>query len=127
MAKIGSLDDLKKMREQLRAELEVRELGDNPDAFPQVKVSMGTCGINAGAKEIMSEFINILKDRNIDAVVTQTDCMGRCGSEPTVEVTLPGQEPVVFGDVDSARVSRIIDDYILNGGPAEGLISREGR
>ena len=122
MSKVRSLEDLKKMREQLASEIDVREHSDNPDALPQIKVSMGTCGIAAGAKEVMAEFINVLKQENIDAVVTQTGCMGYCNAEPTIEIKLPGKEPIVYGDVTPSRVPDIIEKYIRNGELVEGII-----
>ena len=56
MNKVKTLDDLKKMRESLRASLDLREKSNTPDQLVQIKVSMATCGIAAGAKEIMSYF-----------------------------------------------------------------------
>ena len=35
--------------------------------------------------------------------------MGYCYAEPTIEIKLPGQEPLVFGYVDKAKVEEIID------------------
>lgn len=97
MNKVKTLDDLKKMRESLRASLDLREKSNTPDQLVQIKVSMATCGIAAGAKEIMSYFIEVLDRQKIDALVTQTGCMGYCYAEPTIEIKLPGQEPLVFG------------------------------
>ena len=78
MNKVKTLDDLKKMRESLRASLDLREKSNTPDQLVQIKVSMATCGIAAGAKEIMSYFIEVLDRQKIDALVTQTGCMGYC-------------------------------------------------
>ena len=50
MNKVKTLDDLKKMRESLRASLDLREKSNTPDQLVQIKVSMATCGIAAGAK-----------------------------------------------------------------------------
>lgn len=122
MTKVKSLDDLKKMRERLHSDLNIRENSNNPESLPQVKVSMGTCGIAAGAKEVMSKFISELKAQNINAVVTQTGCMGYCNVEPTVEITLPGKEPIVYGDVTPARVPEIIEKYISRGELVEGIV-----
>ena len=72
MNKVKTLDDLKKMRESLRASLDLREKSNTPDQLVQIKVSMATCGIAAGAKEIMSYFIEVLDRQKIDALVTQT-------------------------------------------------------
>ena len=63
-----------------------------------------------------------LDKRNIGAVVTQTGCMGYCYAEPTIEVTLPGQEPVVYGYVDQSKADDIIEKYIKNGELVDGII-----
>ena len=123
MTKVESLDALKQMRERLRSDMNIPENSNHPEDLPQIRISMGTCGIAAGAKEVMSRFISELRARNVDAVVTQTDCMGHCAAEPTVEITLPGREPVLYGDVTPDRVAAIIDKYIRNGQPAEGIIA----
>ena len=108
MTKVESLDALKQMRERLRSDMNIRENSNHPEDLPQIRISMGTCGIAAGAKEVMSRFISELRARNVDAVVTQTDCMGHCEAEPTVEITLPGREPVLYGDVTPDRAEGII-------------------
>ena len=117
MNKVKTLDDLKKMRESLRASLDLREKSNTPDQLVQIKVSMATCGIAAGAKEIMSYFIEVLDRQKIDALVTQTGY-----AEPTIEIKLPGQEPLVFGYVDKAKVEEIIDKYIRKGILVDGII-----
>jgi NADP-reducing hydrogenase subunit HndB len=122
MNKVKSLEDLKRMREKLHADLNIRENSNNPDSLPQIKVSMGTCGIAAGAKEVMSQFVSSLREKNVDAVVTQTGCMGHCNAEPTIEITVPGKEPIIYGYVTPERVPEIIDKYIKNGELVEGII-----
>ena len=122
MDKVKSLDDLKKMRERLQNELNIREHSNNPEIMVQIKVSMGTCGIAAGAKEVMSFFVNELDHQKIDAVITQTGCMGYCEAEPTIEVKLPGQEAIVFGYVNPQRAGEIVEKYIKNGELVEGII-----
>jgi NADP-reducing hydrogenase subunit HndB len=122
MEKLKSLADLKKIREDARVKLDLRVKGDNPEGLVQVKVAMATCGIASGAKPIMDFFVDELDKRGIGAVVTQTGCMGYCYAEPTVEVQLPGQEPVVYGFVDRKRADEIIEKYIKNGELVEGII-----
>ena len=76
MEKIKSLADLKKKREQLQSNLQLREMGDNVDNMIQVKVAMATCGIASGAKQVMETIINECNTRKLPVVVTQTVCMG---------------------------------------------------
>jgi NADP-reducing hydrogenase subunit HndB len=122
MEKIKSLADLKKMQETLRAKIDLREQSNDPGTRIQVKVAMATCGIASGAKEVMEVFIEEFAKRNIDAVVTQTGCMGYCYAEPTVEITKPGYEPITFGYVDVKKASKIIDKYVLNNELVDGII-----
>lgn len=122
MNKLKSLDDLKKMREKLHSDINIRENSNDPENLPQIKVSMGTCGIAAGAKEVMSAFITVLNEEKIDAVVTQSGCMGYCNAEPTIEITLPGKEPIVYGYVTPERVYEIVNKYIREGKLVEGII-----
>lgn len=122
MSKITSFADLKKRCEELKAGLDVRTKALDPESIVQIKVSMATCGIASGAKTIMEFFLEHLHRRNIAAAVTRTGCMGYCYAEPTVEVKLPGQDPVVFGFVDLKRADHIIEKYIKTGELVDGII-----
>jgi len=122
MAKVKSLADLKKMKETLQSKMDLREKSDAPDSMVQVKVGMATCGIASGAKEVMNFFIEESAKRGISAIVTQTGCMGYCFAEPTIEVIVPGKDPIVFGDVDVKRADEIIEKYIKNGELVDGII-----
>jgi len=122
MSKIKSLADLKKMREEVRSKINLREKGENPEEMVQIRVAMATCGIASGAREVMEFMIDAMEKRGIDAVVTQTGCMGYCYAEPTIEVTVPGKEPVVFGYVDVRKADDVIEKYIRNGELIEGII-----
>jgi NADP-reducing hydrogenase subunit HndB len=122
MSKILSLADLKKKRDELKSGLDIRIKALNPENSVQVKVAMATCGIASGAKTVMEFFLEQLDRRNIAAVVTQTGCMGYCYAEPTIEVKLPGQDPVVYGFVDLKRADQIIEKYIKTGEFVDGII-----
>ncbi len=122
MAKVKSLADLKKMKENLQSKMDLREKSDDPGSMVQVKVGMATCGIASGAKEVMNFFIEESAKRGISAVVTQTGCMGYCFAEPTIEVIMPGKDPIVFGEVDLKRADEIIEKYVKNGELVEGII-----
>jgi len=122
MTKVKSLADLKKMKDQFQSKIELREKGEDPDSRVQIKVAMATCGIASGAKTVMEFLIEELDKRSIDAVVTQTGCMGYCYAEPTIEVKLPNQDPVVFGYVDNKKADEIIEKYIKNGELVDRII-----
>jgi len=122
MEKIKSLADLKKVKESVKSKIDLRERSDKPELVLQIKVAMATCGIASGAKDTMEFFISALEKRGIPAVVTQTGCMGYCYAEPTVEITKPGQDPVVFGNVDQDKADEIIEKYVKNNELVDGII-----
>ncbi|MCJ7819712.1 MAG: (2Fe-2S) ferredoxin domain-containing protein [Bacteroidales bacterium] len=122
MGKLKSLADLKRLQEEARSKLDLRVRGDSPETHIQVKVAMATCGIASGARTVMEFMVDELDKRGISAIVTQTGCMSYCYAEPTVEVQLPGHEPVVYGFVDLRRADEIIEKYIKNGEMVEGII-----
>ncbi len=122
MNKIKSLDDLRKMKQELERGMNIREKSNSPESIVQIRVAMATCGIAAGARTVMNALIEKIEKDKIPAVVTQGGCMGYCYAEPTIEVKVPGKDPVVFGNVDAKVAAEIIDKYILKGELIDGII-----
>lgn len=122
MEKIKSLADLKRIREEQNSGLGLRNKGENAENLVQIKVAMATCGIASGAKETMDFMVDAMEKRGIEAVVTQTGCMGYCYAEPTIEVRLPGRDSVVYGGVDTEKADEIIEKYIKGGELVDGII-----
>ena len=121
MARIKSFDELKKKRDELKSTMDNPK---NPAQKVHIKVAMATCGIASCARTI-KDFLTVeLGKRNIPSVVIQTGCMGYCYAEPTIEVTLPGKEAVIFGYVDTTKADEIIEKYIRKGEMPQGIIPR---
>ena len=123
MAKIMSLDQLKALRDDVKNKVDLRVKGENVDNMIVVRVAMATCGIAAGARELMNYLADLVKEENMEnVVITQSGCMGYCYAEPTIEVTLPGEEPVVYGNVDLVKAKEIVEKHILGGEMVDGII-----
>ncbi len=106
-----TLADLRKLRDEQKAKFAKR---DSENKTIEILIGMGTCGIAAGAKEVLGAFVEDLDKAGIrDAVVKQTGCMGLCNVEPTVEIHMPGMPDVVYGHVNKEVVQKIIDKHIL--------------
>lgn len=106
-----SLDELKKIREEAIKNVEMR----NTDKDTRVVVGMATCGISAGARTVLSAFIEEVSKRNLNNVsVVQTGCIGMCTYEPIVEVYVPGKEKVTYIHVDAEKAKRITEQHLAN-------------
>ena len=123
MAKIKSLDELMKIKEQAVKDIQMRDT----DKRGKIVVAMGTCGIAAGAKETLQAVVNELEKNGIDDVsVVQSGCMELCDVEPTVEVVMEGSDPIIYGHVSPEQVARIIDQHVKNGKVVSDLLVRKG-
>ena len=122
MAKVKSLSELKAMKDKFQLNLDLREKSNNPDSLVQIKVAMATCGIAAGAKQVMEHMMEEADKLKLSIIFTQTGCMGYCHAEPTIEVRIPGKDPVVFGHVDNAKADEILTKYVMNNELVEGVI-----
>jgi len=111
MAKL-TIEDLKRLRDETKKKTVLREGG----ATVNITVHMGTCGIAAGAREVMEVLLDemSLTDR-LDIHVTNSGCMGMCSSEPNVTVEIKGQAPVVYQHVDRNRMRQIFKRHVLMG------------
>lgn len=120
MAKM-SLDDLRKLRDSKKDDLRKREVEGKEI---QIVVGMGTCGIAAGAKEILDTFIVGLDEHKLvdSCHVRQTGCMGLCHSEPTVEIIVPEMPAVIYGNVTANLVKEIIQKHLIGKELLDGYI-----
>jgi len=122
METIKSIADLKKIRTAIQ-EANQKQIAENGNKkLVEIKVAMATCGIASGAKAVMDFFIEELPKRNIVANVKQTGCMGYCYAEPTLEITIQDEKPVVFGYVDLKKADEIIEKFIKKGELVDGII-----
>ena len=110
MAKM-TLEALRALREGKKAEIDRR---DNDGKDVHIIIRMGTCGIAAGAKQVLEAFIDEIAAKKIENVtVKQTGCMGLCYVEPTVEVKVPGMPDTIYGKVDAEVAKKILKDHVL--------------
>ena len=79
-------------------------------------IGMGTCGIAAGAREVMTALLKELENRGLKNVAVETTgCIGMCQKEPLLDVIRPGEPRITYGDVTPADVERIIGEHLVEG------------
>jgi NADP-reducing hydrogenase subunit HndB len=85
-------------------------------ARAKVTVHMGTCGIAAGAKQIMKALAEEFEKRNIrDVILTTSGCAGLCSREPMCTVELSEEAPVQYVELTPDKMRRILQEHVLSG------------
>lgn len=111
-----SIDDLKKIKEKHRAEFILREGRHRA----KVTVHMGTCGIAAGAREVMDALLDEMAKAQInDVIVTTSGCAGLCSREPSATVEVTDHAPLKYCDLSGDRMRQIVREHLLGGTPVE--------
>ena len=104
--------DLEKIRERMSRTMSLR----NGDARAKITVHMGTCGIAAGARKIMSTLLALVEEnQSKDLILTTSGCAGLCSREPMMTVELKGEAPVKYVDLDEQKTGKIFIDHVLYG------------
>lgn len=107
--KIG---DLEKIREKARRTANLRQ----GKARAKITVHMGTCGIAAGAREILTALMKEIEKKKIkDVIVTTSGCAGLCSREPMATVEITGKAPVKYVDLDAAKMKKILVNHVVKG------------
>jgi len=114
---VKSLEELKALRDKVQRQMETRSDEDRT----KIIIGMGTCGIAAGAREILKEVLAEVEKRNLDVTVTQTGCIGMCEKEPLLDVQLPGEKRITYGNLEPKDVKRIIVEHVINGNIVQDL------
>ena len=107
-----TIEDLKKIREQAVRTMTVRA----GEARARVIMHMGTCGIAAGAREVMGALLREVEAQKLsDVIVTTSSCAGLCSREPMATVQLAGQTPVKYVDLTPEKIVQVLKQHVLEG------------
>jgi NADP-reducing hydrogenase subunit HndB len=107
--KIG---DLAKIRDKVRKTAVLRQ----GKARAKITVHMGTCGIAAGAREILSNLLEDIRKKKLDdVIVTTSGCAGLCSREPMATVEVTGRPPVKYVDLTTEKMKKILNQHIIKG------------
>ncbi len=111
-----SIADLQNVRDENKATFTLRK----GEYKAKIVVHMGTCGIAAGARSVMTVLMDeiALSGRN-DIVVKTSGCGGLCAREPMAVIELKDQTPVIYGDLNEEKMSEIFREHIIGGKPVE--------
>ena len=111
MAKL-TIEDLKKIKEKTAKKTSLRDGSANI----KITVHMGTCGIAAGARDVMRALMEEMAEADREDIrVFASGCMGKCSSEPNVTVEQEGNEPIVYQHMDSNKIRQVFKQHVLLG------------
>lgn len=88
----------------------------SPVAKVKITVHMSTCGIAAGARQVMSALMEeVARSDRPDIEVASSGCIGHCKNEPNITVEIGGGEPVIYQKMTPEKMRRVFQKHILEG------------
>lgn len=110
-----SLAELQAIKAKMQDKVALRE----GSSEKRVVVGMATCGIAAGARPVLSAFVEEVSKAGLTGSVTvsQTGCIGLCQYEPIVEVFEAGKDRVTYVKMTADKVARVVEEHLKGGNP----------
>ncbi len=102
-------------------------LTDRKKADIKIFVSMGTCGLAAGAGPILDALKEEVASKNVadKFEIIETGCMGLCHSEPCIElVENKTGKTIVFGNLKPEQIKHIIENNAAKSIPGIDVIKK---
>lgn len=108
-----SLAELAAIREKMKDKIVLRE----GTSDTRIVVGMATCGIAAGARPVLSAFVEGVSREGLgdQVTVSQTGCIGICQYEPVVEIYQPGKEKVTYVKMTPEKAEKVLAEHIKGG------------
>lgn len=107
-----TIEELNSIRERMRPEVLLRK---EDKAGTRIIVCMGTCGIEAGARDVLAALVEEVNTRMIpDTMVTQTGCIGMCDLEPIVLVQSSKSGGTIYVNMTPEKALEVVESHILN-------------
>jgi NADP-reducing hydrogenase subunit HndB len=117
--RITSPDQLLARAQKAQADLDLRQ--GRKDT--QVTVHMGTCGIAAGARDVVATFMTEMSAAGVTSVsLHQTGCAGLCEEEPMATITTANGTMYRYGLLDKVKVHTIVINHLVGGTPVSAYL-----
>ena len=118
-----SLEEIHKIREKKRRELELRVNKNADTREKHILVCHGTGCTSSKSPEILDNFRRILEEKNIDNVrVIKTGCFGLCAKGPIVIIR---PEDTFYANCKPEDCEEIIQTHIVEGKRVERLLCKD--
>lgn len=109
-----SLAELEAIKNKVFKQVAMRK--EDGEHTTRIAVAMGTCGIAAGARAVVTAMVDEVAKLDLKHVtVTQIDCLGKCAQEPMVEISIPGQSKVTYVNITPDKAREIVNKHVAGG------------
>ncbi len=108
-----SLAELQAIKEKMQNKVALRD----GSGEMRVVVGMATCGIAAGARPVLSTFVEEINNSGLAGKVTvsQTGCIGLCQYEPIVEIYEADKEKITYVKMTPEKAKKVVEEHIKGG------------
>ncbi len=123
MAKrIANPSELNALRARAAADIDLRTGGKDL----RITVHMGTCGIAAGARDVLTALMAELSQAGVATVtLQQAGCAGLCDQEPMISLADKAGGLFRYGKLDKGKVRRIVQEHVVHGRPVQDCLLKE--
>lgn len=98
-----------------------------PLSAAKVIVHMATCGIAAGARDVMKALTEEVSRSGRHNIQVETGgCLGKCWSEPNVTVEMQNHGRVIYQKMDAEKMRRVFNEHIINMQVQEDCVLEKG-
>ncbi len=91
---------------------------------PLVYVGMGSCGLAAGAGEVLAGVQAHIAARRLDVETASVGCIGPCYLEPLLDVRLPGRPRLSYANMTAELAVATLDALLAGELPRRHLVGR---
>ena len=88
---------------------------------PLLLAGTGTCGVAAGAMNILQSLEDEMTRQKVEAIVIGVGCMGLCFAEPMIGIVKPGRPQIIYGNLNPEHAVQLVKDYLVNDNPRSDL------
>jgi NADP-reducing hydrogenase subunit HndC len=75
---------------------------------PKILIGTATCGLAAGANEILEAVREVVATEKLPYIIAETGCIGWCSQEPLLDIWTPGHPRITYGRMKPGRAKDIV-------------------
>ena len=89
----------------------------NDSATPWIRVQGGTSGQAAGSEEVIASVRAAVEAAGVEANISSISAIGLMYLEPIVDVKMPGEPRILYGNVTPEIAVEIVENHVKSGKP----------